>query len=87
MKFILSQDDLYELNKQLYYAEDNNKAPYEIITDFLKSKQPIEEIASGEVFASGELYETYAEVGAYNLGEELEKYNGKNIKIYVQIQN
>ena len=74
MKYILTKDDLLDLK-------------YEVpsVKIFLKSKQPVKEIASGEVFANGELYETFAEVGAYHLGEELEKYNGKNIKIYVEV--
>ena len=85
--FIVSEDELKEIID--YYAIKYTLHPaenYYKLEEIKDTKQPVEMVAEGEVFASGEIYESYLDVGDFNVCELLEKYNNKSIKIFIQEQ-
>jgi len=73
MKYIIDEDEIKELLK-----------PFDSYPAWLKSKQPVEEVASGKVEFRVPADETYIYVGDKNIEVYLEDLYGKNIKIYVQ---
>jgi len=87
-KYIINEE---EFNYWCNYVYDCSKKDltsnyiWHKLNLFLKNKQPVEEIASGEVTAYGD-DEAWAYIGDKNIDCLIsDKYNGKNIKIYIEV--
>jgi len=72
MKYIIDEIELitFKQNVILY----NSCGQKNVVENFLKDKQPVEEIESGIV--QGDF--------GYYLGDRLTKYQGEKVKLYIQ---
>jgi hypothetical protein len=78
--------------KQFIIDDIDYNCPDKCIKEFLKSKQPVTEVASGEVGFPEPFYKNTLFIGnaTFNgIVREIieEKYTGKQIKIYVEVIN
>ena len=82
MKYIIDEDELEKLVRSTH-SHDLRLPHYFAMEDFLKSKKPVEEIASGEV-GSDDFYADYMETFIDGAEKFFKKYNGKSIKLYIE---
>ena len=86
MNYIIDEDELKDLlNMHIpYFGTHTISELHQLLTDFLKSKKPVEEIASGEVIDDIFEYEAQFLIGDKDLWHIFQKYDGKSIKIYIE---
>jgi hypothetical protein len=77
--YVVTEEQL----KQFIINDIDYNCPEKCINDFFADKQPVEEIASGKVGLNA-LHET--RINGNELIYRLAEYNGKSIKIYVQVK-
>jgi len=84
MKYILTEEELYKFIQDNFIPETSNTIS--LLDNFLKSKQPVEEIASGEVSEHLCMSCLMGKENDYVKFDDLFRYLiGKNIKIYVEV--
>jgi hypothetical protein len=88
--YVINEDELVEskLKNYWYYdrgQQDKENAAKKVVTDFLKSKKPIEEIASGEVSEINFDSCIIGKENDYAKFDNIFRYlKGKSIKIFIQ---
>lgn len=85
MYYIISEEEL----RELYFDTDpDGRVPDKIIerefAKFLQSKKPVELVAGGNLNQTADDWGYRAYVGDSNINFELEKYESKNIKIWIE---
>ena len=84
-KFVISEEELKDMVLEVVYFPI--KARYELLDNFLKSKKPVEEIASGEVVIVEDDEGLDVIIGEESLcidvSTKIEKMEGKSIKIFI----
>jgi hypothetical protein len=83
MNYIITEEELKTLVRKTH-SHDLGISHYIAMEDFLKSKQPVTEIASGELFY--EFDKAWIRNPKYDSKDEamFKPYEGKQIKIYVE---
>lgn len=83
MKYIIEEEELKDLVSGYYTF--SGQPVYKWVNDFLKSKTPVEKIADGELFYKGK--KSWIRNAEYKNKADpvFKKYEGKNIKIYIEV--
>ena len=83
--YLVSEEELKKYTRK-YYTDDYKEKADNDTSDFLKSKQPVELLAEGEVVKSETMFaEAVIKDGNnfYAISSFLDRFDGNNIKLYI----
>ncbi len=88
MKYIISEEELKELKRKVYYADDWNGLPSEIIDEFFQDKKPVTKIAEGKLFNDlNKRLWIGTPTSGYQVEGLIKKKLGKNVKIWLEVND